>query len=97
MSNDLVSTTWGTVVLYSSMLVYLALGMTTTQYALRQSLDTIFVGEDASFTWRRHVSGAVQCLCVTRTGRFPCSTLGCCQGWPGGQAWPKQNVVDSVE
>jgi hypothetical protein len=56
MSNDLVSTTAGTVVLYSSMLVYLALGMTTTQYALRQSLDSVLVGEDAGFTWRRHVS-----------------------------------------
>lgn len=61
MSNDLVDTTWGTVVLYSSMLVYLALGMTTTQYALRQSLDAIFVGEDAGFTWRRHVSVAGLC------------------------------------
>lgn len=55
MLNDLVSTTAGTAVLYSSMLVYLALGMTTTQYALRQSLDAIFFGEGAGFTWRRHV------------------------------------------
>lgn len=58
MLNNLVSTTAGTAVLYSSMLVYLALGMTTTQYALRQSVDTILVGEGAGFTWRRHVSWA---------------------------------------
>lgn len=56
MVNQLVSSTAGTAVLYSSMLVYLALGMTTTQYALRQSLDAIFVGEGAGFTWQRHVS-----------------------------------------
>jgi hypothetical protein len=57
MLNDLVQGTAGTVLLYTSMLIYLALGMTTTQYALRQSLDAILVGEDAAFTWRRHVSG----------------------------------------
>lgn len=65
MLNDLVESTVGTAVLYSSMLVYLALGMTTTQYALRQSLDTIFFGEGAGFTWRRHVSGC--------TARVACS------------------------
>jgi hypothetical protein len=76
MLNDLVSTTAGTAVLYSSMLVYLALGMTTTQYALRQSLDTIFFGEGASFTWRRHV-GTFKC----------CQPVGfsMADGLPGGQ------------
>lgn len=58
MVNDLVQGTAGTAILYSCMLVYLALGMTTTQYALRQSLDLIIVGEGAQFTWRRHVSAA---------------------------------------
>lgn len=78
MLNDLVESTVGTAILYSSMLVYLALGMTTTQYALRQSLDTIFFGEGAGFTWRRHVSG-----CTARVGA--CSAAEFClaphNGW----------------
>lgn len=56
MVNDLVQGTVATCVLYGCMLVYLALGMTTTQYALRSSLDLVLVGEGAGFTWRRHVS-----------------------------------------
>ncbi len=39
--------------LYGLSAGYLALGMTTTQYALRASLDLMFVGPDAPFTWRR--------------------------------------------
>lgn len=56
--NDLVSGPAATAVLYGCMLIYLALGMTTTQFALRASLDLIFAGEGAAFTWRRHVSRA---------------------------------------
>lgn len=71
MVNDLVQGTVGTAVLYSAMLVYLALGMTTTQYALRQSLDLIFAGEGASFTWRRHVSAGAGCVdCATAVTGF---------------------------
>jgi hypothetical protein len=85
MLNDLVESTVGTAILYSSMLVYLALGMTTTQYALRQSLDAIFVGEGAGFTWRRHVSGcaalpSTSCACCVRSFQLPSNRRCCCAG-----------------
>jgi hypothetical protein len=38
------------------MMVYLALAMTTTHYALRKSLDAALLGPGAPFTWLRHVS-----------------------------------------
>ena len=38
------------------MLLYLALGVTTTQFALRRSLDALLAGEDAPFTRRRQVA-----------------------------------------
>jgi hypothetical protein len=82
MLNDLVSTTAGTAVLYSSMLVYLALGMTTTQYALRQSLDAVFFGEGAGFTWRRHVSA------------WGCQTANGCE--PAGQLAQQQPTCNIV-
>jgi hypothetical protein len=44
------------------MLLYLALGMTTTQYALRASLDTLLLGEGAPFTRRRQV--VLTALCI---------------------------------
>jgi hypothetical protein len=63
MVNQLVQGAPATAVLYGAMLVYLALGMTTTQYALRASLDLMLAGEGAPFTWRRHVSARA---CVAR-------------------------------
>jgi hypothetical protein len=56
MVNTLVHGHWALAVLYGCMLMYLALGMTTTQYALRASLDLMVVGENAPFTWKRQVS-----------------------------------------
>lgn len=56
MVNTLVTGKAATAGLYGCMLLYLALGMTTTQYALRASLDLMVVGEDAPFTWFRQVS-----------------------------------------
>jgi sodium-coupled neutral amino acid transporter 11 len=38
------------------MLVYLALSMTTTHFALRKSLDALLAGPEAPFTWLRHVA-----------------------------------------
>lgn len=58
MVNSLVSGRAATVALYGIMLLYLALGMTTTQYALRASLDLMVFGEDAPFTWTRQVCTA---------------------------------------
>lgn len=55
MVNQLVNNRLVCSVLYGSMLVYLALGMTTTQYALRASLDLMIWGEEATFTWRKQV------------------------------------------
>jgi len=80
MVNDLVQGTAGTAILYSCMLVYLALGMTTTQYALRQSLDLIIVGEGAQFTWRRHVSAASS---KTVKGPVPAPAASCPQATTG--------------
>lgn len=37
------------------MLLYLATGMTTTQYALRVSVDALLFGEGAAFNRRRQV------------------------------------------
>jgi sodium-coupled neutral amino acid transporter 11 len=48
--------------LYVGMLVYLALAMTTTHYALRKSLDAALFGADAPFTWVRHVTLTVLIL-----------------------------------
>ena len=43
------------------MLLYLALGMTTTQYALRQSLDLLLLGEEnPPFTRQRQVQQTAQ-------------------------------------
>ncbi len=39
------------------MLVYLSFGMTTTQYALRTSLELMLFGERAPFSWRGMVRG----------------------------------------
>jgi hypothetical protein len=44
------------VLLYGAMLIYLSLGMTTTQYALRATLDLVVSGPDAPFTWARQVT-----------------------------------------
>eukprot|EP00879_Flechtneria_rotunda_P030662 GHRR01033328.1.p1 GENE.GHRR01033328.1~~GHRR01033328.1.p1 ORF type:complete len:419 (+),score=127.36 GHRR01033328.1:532-1788(+) len=55
MVNELITGRVATAALYGCMLLYLALGMTTTQFALRQSLDLMVVGEDAQFTWLRQV------------------------------------------
>eukprot|EP00882_Tetradesmus_deserticola_P021587 GHRQ01023369.1.p1 GENE.GHRQ01023369.1~~GHRQ01023369.1.p1 ORF type:complete len:212 (+),score=81.99 GHRQ01023369.1:248-883(+) len=55
MVNQLVTGRAATAALYGTMLLYLALGMTTTQYALRASLDLMVFGEEATFTWRRQV------------------------------------------
>jgi hypothetical protein len=55
MVNELVVGRAATAALYGVMLLYLALGMTTTQYALRASLDLMVFGEDATFTWTRQV------------------------------------------
>lgn len=43
------------VALYGAMLLYLSLGMTTTQYALRASLDLLWFGDHAPFTWTKQV------------------------------------------
>eukprot|EP00878_Enallax_costatus_P003116 GHUV01003315.1.p1 GENE.GHUV01003315.1~~GHUV01003315.1.p1 ORF type:complete len:487 (+),score=112.67 GHUV01003315.1:283-1743(+) len=59
MVNTLVTGRAATAGLYGCMLLYLALGMTTTQYALRASLDLMVVGEDAPFTWFRQVGWTV--------------------------------------
>jgi hypothetical protein len=56
MVNELVAGRAATAALYGIMLLYLALGMTTTQYALRVSLDLMVFGEEAAFTWTRQVS-----------------------------------------
>ncbi|WIA15022.1 hypothetical protein OEZ85_001723 [Tetradesmus obliquus] len=55
MVNELVAGRAAVAALYGIMLLYLALGMTTTQYALRASLDLMVFGEEATFTWRRQV------------------------------------------
>jgi hypothetical protein len=55
------------------MLLYLALGMTTTMYALRQSLDMLLMGEDdPPFTRRRQVGGRV----VARRGAVGAAQTG---------------------
>ncbi|KAI8464659.1 MAG: transmembrane amino acid transporter protein-domain-containing protein [Monoraphidium minutum] len=57
MVNRLVEGRAATLVLYGGMLLYLALGMTTTQYALRRSLDLALTGEeDPPFTRQRQVA-----------------------------------------
>uniref|UniRef100_A0A383VGQ9 Amino acid transporter transmembrane domain-containing protein n=1 Tax=Tetradesmus obliquus TaxID=3088 RepID=A0A383VGQ9_TETOB len=56
MVNELVAGRAAVAALYGIMLLYLALGMTTTQYALRASLDLMVFGEEATFTWRRQVA-----------------------------------------
>ncbi|GBF99780.1 amino acid transporter [Raphidocelis subcapitata] len=56
MVNHIVEGRVPTLCLYGAMLLYLALGMTTTQYALRISLDTLLLGEGAPFTRRRQVA-----------------------------------------
>jgi hypothetical protein len=56
MVNHIVQGRGPILVLYGTMLLYLSLGMTTTQFALRQSLDLMFVGEGAPFTWARQLS-----------------------------------------
>jgi hypothetical protein len=56
MVNELVTGRAATAALYGIMLLYLALGMTTTQYALRASLDLMVFGDEATFTWTRQVS-----------------------------------------
>lgn len=57
MVNKLVDGRVATFTLYGGMLLYLALGMTTTQYALRQSLDLLVLGEqNPPFTRRRQVA-----------------------------------------
>lgn len=42
--------------LYALMVVYLAVSMTTTQFALRACLDQLLLGPDAPFTWTRQVA-----------------------------------------
>jgi amino acid permease len=62
MVNKLVDGRAATLALYGGMLVYLALGMTTTQFALRQSLDVLLVGEGAPFSRRRQAVLTTACL-----------------------------------
>lgn len=74
MVNTLVTGRAATAGLYGCMLLYLALGMTTTQYALRASLDLMVVGEDAPFTWLRQVglmvdSGRLNARCYFIAGQ----------------------------
>jgi hypothetical protein len=56
MVNHIVQGRGPVLALYGTMLLYLSLGMTTTQFALRQSLDLMLVGEGAPFTWARQLS-----------------------------------------
>lgn len=70
MVNALVSGRAATALLYGCMLLYLGLGMTTTNYALRSSLDLMLLGPGAPFTWSRqvrppHCTDACRLLCVS--------------------------------
>eukprot|EP00877_Chromochloris_zofingiensis_P007157 jgi/Chrzof1/2695/Cz11g25150.t1 len=55
MVNQIVDGKAACVALYGAMLLYLSLGMTTTQYALRASLDLLWFGDHAPFTWTKQV------------------------------------------
>jgi hypothetical protein len=82
MVNELVTGRAATAALYGIMLLYLALGMTTTQYALRASLDLMVFGEEATFTWTRQVSLHLAafllrvCLCIHMCQDFAAWTPG---------------------